>query len=261
MAKISIIIPTFNSGKTLHLALDSILEQSFSDYEVVIMDGVSTDNTTEIAAGYNDKRIKIFSEKDTGIYDAMNKGIVRVTGEWIYFLGSDDKLHSREVLQLISDKASENEYDVIYGDVYSPRFNGRYDGEFDFRKIFKKNVCHQAIFFKKNIFKKTGLFDTRYTSQADWHHNMQWILDPRLKKLYIDCVIADYADGGFSSTTRDAVFSREKIFTYLTNIKRQIPFAERIQLLKNEMKMALARKDRAFFLKLCINAPKILTGA
>ena len=88
--KLSIIIPTFNSANTLRRALDSIIGQTLNDLEVLIMDGVSTDQTLDIAKTYNDNRIRIFSEPDNGVYDAMNKGIDKASGEWLYFLGSDD---------------------------------------------------------------------------------------------------------------------------------------------------------------------------
>ena len=90
--KLSIIIPTYNSASVLAKALDSIVKQNFTDWEVLVMDGVSTDNTIKVAQSYNDSRIHIFSEPDKGIYDAMNKGIEKAQGEWLYFLGSDDWL-------------------------------------------------------------------------------------------------------------------------------------------------------------------------
>ncbi|MDR2410857.1 MAG: glycosyltransferase, partial [Bacteroidales bacterium] len=87
MPVLSIIIPTYNSSKTINRCLDSILCQSYSNYEILVMDGLSSDNTLELVKAYNDRRIQIYSGKDNGIYDAMNKGIALAKGEWLYFSG------------------------------------------------------------------------------------------------------------------------------------------------------------------------------
>jgi len=258
MVRISIIIPTFNSAKTLSIALESILKQSFSDYEILIIDGLSTDNTIAIAENYQDTRIKLFSEKDKGIYDAMNKGIEYSKGEWLYFLGSDDKLYHSDILKDVFNEVEKNKCDVIYGDVYSTRFNGRHSGEYNYKKIFDQNICHQAIFFKKKIFKKTGLFNLRYRSHADWDHNMHWLLDPTISKSYYDCIIADYADGGFSSLNGDPLFDNEKTIKYLIYGKAELPFDLRVRLIKQELRKNINSRDLQLFLKLGFNTPKIL---
>src|ERR1700744_4382606 len=99
----TIIIPTFNSEKTLQNALSSILSQNFTEFEILIVDGVSNDNTIKIVKENieKDKRIRFISEKDNGIFDAMNKGIELSLGEWLYFLGSDDRLHNSSILRSV----------------------------------------------------------------------------------------------------------------------------------------------------------------
>lgn len=109
----SIIIPTYNSSATLGQALNSIIEQSFKDFEILIMDGASSDKTVAIAQKINDPRISIYSEPDSGVYDAMNKGIARARGEWVYFLGSDDWLINNTVLDKINAHISPD-IDIIY---------------------------------------------------------------------------------------------------------------------------------------------------
>ena len=93
---ISIIIPTFNAESTILKALESILQQTFKDFEILIIDGLSKDKTIEIVENLKDSRIKIHSDKDIGIYDAMNKGIHYAQGKWLYFIGSDDYLYNNE---------------------------------------------------------------------------------------------------------------------------------------------------------------------
>src|ERR1700744_2888998 len=137
MPACSIVIPTYNAETTLSRALDSLLGQTFQDFEVLIIDGLSTDKTTAIIGDYaaRDKRIRFISEKDNGIYDAMNKGIDLAKGDWIYFLGSDDQLYKKDVLASVFTGEVNLSSDVLYGDVYSPVFKGIYDGEFDAEKI------------------------------------------------------------------------------------------------------------------------------
>lgn len=104
--KISIITATYNSSATLRDTLDSILRQTYQDYEVIIQDGMSTDDTLAIARSYESRfggRLKIFSEKDNGLYDAMNRGIGHATGDVVGILNSDDFYADNDVLQVIHD--------------------------------------------------------------------------------------------------------------------------------------------------------------
>lgn len=211
----SIVIPTLNSEKTISYALESILQQIFKDFEVLIMDGLSTDNTIILAQRFNDERIRIYSEKDKGVYDAMNKGIKLSMGEVIYFLGSDDQFINPEVLKIINKTMISNGCDVLYGNVISSRFKGRYDFEFDYDMILEKNICHQAIFFKRNIFKITGLFNLKYKVLSDWDHNMKWLLNHQINKTYIELDIANFTDGGLSLHTFDENFDQDKTYNYL----------------------------------------------
>ncbi|MEI7736809.1 MAG: glycosyltransferase family 2 protein [Ferruginibacter sp.] len=214
----SIIIPTYNSAATIKACLESIILQSFNDWEVVIMDAASTDQTILLAEtlGNANKRIRIFSEKDAGIYDAMNKGIAKSKGQWLYFLGSDDRLFDASVLEQVKHFAEqEPEIAVLYGDVYSTRFNGRYAGPFTIDKLYRQNICHQAIFLKRTVFDITGEFKLQFKSWADYDNNIRWFLNKRLQKKYIDILVADYADGGFSSGVTDEVLTEKKAELFL----------------------------------------------
>ena len=209
--KFSILTPTLNSAESLERTINSVLQQNYDNWEHIIIDGGSTDGTIEIIKKY--PHLKWISEPDRGIYDAMNKGITLANGDWIYFLGSDDLLKPG-ILKKIG--ASENSnVDVIYGNVWSTRFGGKYDGPFDFRKIYVKNICHQAIFLNKRVFKIIGAFNLKYKSHADYDHNIKWFLNKKIKHKYIDLVIAEYADGGFSSLNPDMVFAKEKRFKFI----------------------------------------------
>lgn len=242
----SIIIPTYNSSATLTDCIESIVAQSFNNLEVLIIDAVSNDNTIKIAESYSTKllSIKIVSEKDKGIYDAMNKGIKLSTGSWLYFMGSDDKLYDSTILQSIVETIDKNPgVEIVYGNVFSERFNGLYDGAFSYSKILKKNISHQAIFFNKKVFEKTGYFDLKYKAQSDWDHNLKWILSEKIEKKYVELTIAFYADGGFSSLHGDTEFNRDLRTNYLRYGKKTLPFRKKILVLVYELLKAIKRGD------------------
>jgi glycosyltransferase involved in cell wall biosynthesis len=256
----TIIIPTYNSASIVARAIESTLEQEFKDFEILIMDGQSNDETVHIANGYGDKRIRVFSEKDLGIYNAMNKGVTKSEGCWLYFLGSDDTIMSKSILQDVYEFISD-EMDVVYGDVISTRFNGRYDGEFDYNKILQKNICHQAIFFNKKSFEGIGWFDESFRAHADWDHNMRWIFASKIKNRYIDRTIAIYADGGVSSRTGDDVFNLRRNLNYVKYGRKRLSRYIKWSILKLEMKKALRRRNVKFFVEIIVQLPSLLINA
>ena len=215
MPRLSIIIPTFNSAKTLSRCLDSVISQSFTDWEVLMMDGVSNDDTIKIASSYQDARIRICSEPDKGIYDAMNKGIDKAQGEWLYFLGSDDWLLNNCVLEEFFFTSKYSEYDVIYGDVESS-LNCRHNGEWKLDNLWY-NRCHQAIFYKRTIFNKFGKYNLKYKVLADYDLNLKWFLCPSIQCKYIPMLIAHFSEGGTSYKCKDDTFFEDfelKILKY-----------------------------------------------
>lgn len=206
--KLAIIICTYNSGERLAKTLDSILSQTADDFEVVLVDGASTDGTVEIIKNYESKfagKLHWASEPDDGIYEAMNKGIDLAKGDWLYFMGADDVLFDSSVLEKISNHLDGNA-DFLYGNVQWGQDGVIYDGEFSPLKIMQKNICHQAIFCKKQVFKKLGKFETKYRVWADWVFNLKLFGDATLHRQYIDVVIAKYSTCGFSSERNDANF-------------------------------------------------------
>jgi glycosyltransferase involved in cell wall biosynthesis len=208
---LTIVIPTFNSGKTLERALDSILDQRFAGWEIQIIDGLSTDNTLDIINNYTlkDNRIHFVSEKDAGIYDAMNKGIRRASGQWLYFLGSDDRLHDETVLEKVHAEIIKGNDLLIYGYIISEKY-GRYGGRVTADDLLKNNISHQAMFFHKKIFEELGFYDTGYKTHADWDFNLRCFNHYQHGIKYLDLPIAEYATGGASSV-HEARFLREVI--------------------------------------------------
>lgn len=230
--KLSIIIPTFNSESVLGRALNSIVNQTFKDWEVLIIDGMSTDNTIDVAKSYNDSRIKVFSEPDKGIYDAMNKGIKKANGEWLYFLGSDDYLINKHVLKSVVSQINK-QYDVIYGDVLSSHLKPAHYGIWDTNKIkHKYNICHQAIFYKKNLFERIGFYDLKYPLLADFDFNMRWFFNTKTRHKYISITIAFFSDGGCGRRNTDTNFLHDFELLLLKYGYKKLNIDEKITITK-----------------------------
>lgn len=202
----SIIIPTFNSSEDIAKCLRSVLCQTFDDFEILVMDGNSTDITAEVIKQFNDKRINFFSELDCGIYDAMNKGIMKSSASWLYFLGSDDILIDSFVLSDVHSQISENNIDVLYGKVRLKYSDFEYNGLFTYDKMLENNICHQAIFYNIAVFRRFGLYDLKYKVLADYYFNIKWFFSKKITSIYYDRLIAVYNEKGFSSVNKDNVF-------------------------------------------------------
>lgn len=200
---LSIVTPTHNAEKSLKRCLNSILAQTFQAWELLIIDSLSRDNTLTIArnAAEKDARIKIISEADSGVYDAMNKGIRIAQGQWIYFLGADDTLFDESIIERMLGQNSSN-YDFLYGNVLKIPEETVYDGEFDIAKLLSKNICHQAIFYRKSVFERAGYFDTRFPVLADWAMNIKCMLSADIRVKFVDTIIARFQTGGLSTRTK-----------------------------------------------------------
>ena len=225
--KLSIIVPTYNCEKTISRCVDSIFGQLFQDWELLVVDGMSEDGTLKIVQQYSlqDGRVRVFSEPDKGIYDAMNKGIDRAQGEWLYFMGSDDFLYDSHSLEGIFTN-NVDEYDVVYGTVYAPHWEDRYKGEWKIEN-YMDNRCHQAIFYKRSFFGKSIRYDIRYKVCADSAINMRWFLSPKYSSHYYPIVVANYSDGGYSSHTIDHEYNKDQAGIILKYGHSVLPIAEK----------------------------------
>ncbi len=206
----SIIIPTYNCSATLLKALKSIFRQSFTDYEILIIDGGSTDGTVSIAEALESDKINIFSEKDNGPYDAMNKGIKHAKGEWLYFLGSDDYLYAKDTLKDIAKYATSYICDILYGYARFKNAKYNYGGLWSLdRLLMFGNICHQAIFYNKRVFEIVGNYNVRYPIWADWEFNIRCFKNRNICSVFIHTIIAQYNDGAGISQSHDPVFIHE----------------------------------------------------
>jgi glycosyltransferase involved in cell wall biosynthesis len=209
----TIIIPAFQSSAAIKNAIRSVREQSFHDWEVLVLDGGSTDGTLEIAFSFTDPRIVVHSAPDQGPYDAMNKGIDLASGVWLLFLGSDDVLTDQSVLQDMYGFLRNSRTSIMYGDA---RIQGGvswakgekvYGGKFTLYRLLRRNICHQAIFYKKSFLHQHQLrYNLTYPVSADWALNLRaWLIKPFQ---YCPRIISTFTAGGISSGGKDDGFQQ-----------------------------------------------------
>lgn len=201
----SIIVATFNSALTIGPMLRSISNQTFDDFELIIVDNKSTDNTIEMVTEEFSKA-KVVSEADTGIYNALNKGLALAKGEWVYVIGSDDILASSSVLEEVNNKILEHKnLGLIYGDIEAKNYSGcrRINmpdrKSCDARKFKCPPIFHQSAFVRRDLFKRLGQFPELLDIHADY-----FIVSGAFncaESAHINTVICVYNQSGYSANS------------------------------------------------------------
>ncbi|MEM2146212.1 MAG: glycosyltransferase family 2 protein [Candidatus Jordarchaeaceae archaeon] len=215
---ITIVTVTYNAKEFLERSIRSVLEQSYDNVEYIVVDGGSTDGTLDIIKRYDDYIDYWVSEKDRGIYDAMNKGTRVASGDWIYFLGADDVLVN--CLHLIAPYL-RNTRSIYYGDVYLPGKNKVYGGEFKFHTLISKNINHQSIFYPKEVFKKYN-YNLKYRLLADYELNIRCWGDKTFRFKYLPVLVCIHNDSGYSFRSLDPEFENDKPTLIFENFSKQI---------------------------------------
>lgn len=209
--KISIVTATFNSGKTLHDTMKSVLCQTYPNFEHIIVDGLSHDNTMDIVREFEpqyDGRLKYISERDHGIYDAMNKGISMATGDIVGILNSDDFFSSESVLEMIASVFHSSDVDAVYGDIHYVDDENlekcvRYYSSRAFRPWMMRlgfQPAHPSFYCRKNIYDKHGVFDTNFRVAADFENLLRLIYINRIRMTYIPLDCVTMRTGGVSTS-------------------------------------------------------------
>lgn len=188
----SIVTVCYNAKDTIEQTMNTVLSQKYNNFEYIIVDGKSNDGTCCIIEKYTeDKRIKFISEPDTGLYNAMNKSIDLMKGDYVVFLNSGDSFKDESVLSDIYTKMNKDDSaDLLYGNVIRNTFDGmkreRYGGRVSVKKnlLLGKMISHQVMFFKSDIIKKYR-YDESYRITADFNL-LSKILRDRCSLEYID---------------------------------------------------------------------------
>lgn len=206
--KISIVTVCYNAAKTIEQTIQSVLSQSYDDFEYIVVDGGSKDGTIRILEKYKD-RLRYISEKDEGIYDAMNKGIRMATGEVVGIIGADDFYPDREVLTRVAEAFSRNDTDSAYGDVkfVDPEDTAkvvRFWKDKDYNRVNWLNGWmppHIAFYLKKAAYEKYGLYKTEFTCAGDYELMLRMLYKNGLSSQHIPATLMTMRVGGTSSAS------------------------------------------------------------
>jgi glycosyltransferase involved in cell wall biosynthesis len=216
---ISIIIVVYNAEKTIASALESVLDQTYQNRQLIIIDGGSKDDTLSVIGKFHDKLDYFVSEKDDGIYDAMNKGIKAAKGEWLYFLGSDDIFYDKDVLMKVFTWNEVKNYDLLYGNVRFKSNDNVFGGSRTYLELIEKNINHQAIFYKMSLLNEVGWYNTRYKVLADYDLNLRIFKNNEFNTKYLPVDICLFNNKGISNITIDRAFFTDKLF-YFTKVEK-----------------------------------------
>jgi glycosyltransferase involved in cell wall biosynthesis len=212
--KISVITAVFNRVGTIAHAMESVSAQTFSNAEYIVIDGASTDGTLDIIRSQQTDKMKVFSEKDAGIYDALNKGISRSTGDVIGFMHSDDFFADEQVLARVAAAFSDKNVDAVYGDLDYVAHN-------DVKRVIRRwrsGIYHQSklawgwmpphptLYLRRRVFERWGVFDTQYRIAADYDAILRYFSQGKIHAVYVPHVFVKMRLGGESNQSLSKIW-------------------------------------------------------
>jgi len=228
---ISIITINFNDVEGLKKTMTSVFNQTFSNIEYIIIDGGSTDGSKEYIETNKDSLAYWVSEPDSGIYNAMNKGIAASNGNYLLFLNSGDTLHSKTILAEVNKHFSGNK-DIYYGNIMLCK-NGKekidiYPNTLSISFLYRKSLPHPASFIKRSLFDKVSLYNEKLMLVSDWEFFMCAILKYSATTEHIDIIVSDFDLNGMSNN-----FSHRNIMDNERKIVMETHFPLIYELLEN----------------------------
>lgn len=219
--KISVITATYNCGKTLRTTLESIAAQTHSDIEHLVMDGGSKDGTLDLLRGWTAHALTLESGKDKGIYDALNKGIAKASGEVVGFLHADDVLQDERVLEKIAYVFEDPAVQAVYGDlVYVAQddltrvIRTWHSGPFQLRRLRQGWMPpHPTFYARRALYERLGGFDLQYRIAADYDNMLRLLSDGDrrgIKVAYIPEVLVRMRTGGISNRSLRNILQKSR---------------------------------------------------
>lgn len=242
--KVTLITVTYNSSQYLEDCIQSVIGQDYDNLEYLVIDGESTDNTVDIIKKYDQHIDQWISEKDNGMYDAINKGMKMATGEIIGILNSDDILASSDVISNIAQCFSDKKIDATYGDlVYVEQQNTqkiiRYWKGFSFKRYrfrYGWMPAHPTFYIKKELVDVLGGYESHYYTAADYEFMSRYLYKHKLTAAYIPQLIVKMRVGGQSNKNIQSRF-RANRRDYLAMRENKIPFPLVVSILKPLIKL------------------------
>lgn len=208
--KVSIVTAAYNSARTLDDAMKSVLSQTYHDIEYIVIDGCSTDTTVSVIQKYEplfEGRLKWVSEKDGGIYDAMNKGIQMATGDVVGILNSDDYFTSCDVIERMVAAFEDQSLDAVYGDIHfihdgEPDKCVRYYSSKPFRPLWLRfgfMPAHPSFYCRRGVYERAGLYKTDYQIGSDYEMMVRLFLVHHINAKYLPMDFVTMRTGGAST--------------------------------------------------------------
>lgn len=223
--KFSVIVVSLNEEERIKKTIQSVLSQTYENIEIIVKDGCSTDDTVKNIP--HDERIKIFTEKDTSVYDGMNQALKHITGDYVMWLNCGDLLYDDKVLENVAEFFNKNDLNlnsVIYGDYCKDGKIHKQSPKIDKRYLLEAGLCHQSIFMGSNAVRNLEEFDTSLKICADYDSMVKTFVNGA-KYAYIDIPVCVYAGGGISETGNalsqvkiEGKTIRKKYFSFAYNI-------------------------------------------
>lgn len=206
--KVSIITIVYNNQACIADCLQSVLAQTYPNIEHIVMDGGSTDGTQKVIEGYKDQLAYYQSEKDKGLYDALNKGIQQATGDVIGILHSDDLFYEKDTIAKVVEAFEKSQSDLVYanGLFVDPNDTCHVKRRYG-AKPFKKRYLpfgwiplHTTIYAKKEVFQNLGLYKEDYKIASDYEISLRWFNCPEVRTHFLDAYVVKMRLGGKSTT-------------------------------------------------------------
>ena len=210
------ITAVYNRHQTVGQALDSVLSQSYPAVESIVIDGASTDGTLAVLESYRPRLGVLISERDQGIYDALNKGLTHATGDVVGFLHADDVYEDREVLAKVAVAFRDPSVDAVYGDLVYVRHDDiskviRYwkSGPYDHAALSRGWMPpHPTFYVRRSVYERLGGFNTRYRIAADYDTVLRFLAVGKIGVAYVPEVLVRMRVGGISNRSLKTIFRK-----------------------------------------------------
>ena len=217
--KVSVITINFNNPNGLEKTIASVINQTYKSIEYIVIDGGSTDESVTIIKQFAPEIDYWVSEKDNGIYNAMNKGIAKATGEYLIFMNSGDCFADKEVMEKVFSLPLKQ--DVIYGNVnfldHESHSAWCPPATLSFDHFVQSSIPHQGSFIKRSLFAKVGLYNEQLKISSDWKFFLDAIVKHKCTYKKVEMFIADCEDNGLSRKPGNQQFLRDEFFDVITN--------------------------------------------
>lgn len=203
----SIITINWNNAQGLRKTLLGTFAQTCSDYEQIVIDGASTDGSQDVIREFADRIAVAISEPDTGIYNAMNKGVRTAHGKYLIFMNSGDRLWNPFVLEAFEQTARNDNFDILYGDYMLDDTHGgvrhitqpRELSPFLFNPPVSWGICHQSLFYRNELVAKLESYDESFKIAADWKFTLRALVEHKATQCHLPVPVAFYDFSGISS--------------------------------------------------------------